>query len=58
LSILFFSGKAKSFDPDFKGPIKSRSCTDILCCLLFFVFILGYIVIGIFGKSFAFEVLM
>nr|CAB3266288.1 choline transporter-like protein 5 [Phallusia mammillata] len=42
-------GKAREFDPDFKGPMKNRSCTDILCCLLFFVFILGYIVIGIFA---------
>nr|XP_002126506.1 choline transporter-like protein 5 [Ciona intestinalis]XP_018668803.1 choline transporter-like protein 5 [Ciona intestinalis] len=42
-------GKEKTFDPNFKGPIKKRSCTDILCCLLFFVFIIGYIVIGLFA---------
>uniref|UniRef100_H2YS20 Choline transporter-like protein n=1 Tax=Ciona savignyi TaxID=51511 RepID=H2YS20_CIOSA len=42
-------GKEKTFDPSFKGPIKKRGCTDILCCLLFFVFILGYIVIGLFA---------
>ncbi|CAK8684737.1 unnamed protein product [Clavelina lepadiformis] len=42
-------GQPKSHDPSFKGPIKKRSCTDIICCLLFFVFILGFITIGLFA---------
>ncbi|XP_046496199.1 choline transporter-like protein 4 isoform X4 [Equus quagga] len=40
-------GKPVKYDPSFRGPIKNRGCTDIICCLLFFVFILGYIVVGI-----------
>ncbi|XP_053328892.1 choline transporter-like protein 4 [Spea bombifrons] len=40
-------GEPAKYDPTFKGPIKSRSCTDIICCVLFMVFILGYIAVGI-----------
>ncbi|XP_023577300.1 choline transporter-like protein 4 [Octodon degus] len=41
------SGKPAQYDPSFRGPIKDRSCTDIICCFLFLIFILGYIVVGI-----------
>ncbi|XP_053577958.1 choline transporter-like protein 4 [Bombina bombina] len=40
-------GEPAKFDPSFKGPIKSRSCTDIICCILFMVFLLGYMAVGI-----------
>ncbi|XP_045860243.1 choline transporter-like protein 4 isoform X1 [Meles meles] len=40
-------GKPVKYDPSFRGPIRNRSCTDIICCILFLVFILGYIVVGI-----------
>ncbi|XP_019294314.2 choline transporter-like protein 4 isoform X2 [Panthera pardus] len=40
-------GKPAKYDPSFRGPIKNRSCTDIVCCILFLLFILGYIVVGI-----------
>ncbi|XP_059255876.1 choline transporter-like protein 4 [Mustela nigripes] len=40
-------GKPAKYDPSFRGPIKNRSCTDIICCILFLAFILGYIVVGI-----------
>ncbi|XP_018558128.1 choline transporter-like protein 4 [Lates calcarifer] len=40
-------GEAAQFDPTFKGPIKNRGCTDIICCILFMAVILGYIVVGI-----------
>ncbi|KAM8952767.1 choline transporter-like protein 4 [Pelodytes ibericus] len=40
-------GEPAKYDPNFKGPIKSRSCTDIICCALFMAFILGYIAVGI-----------
>ncbi|KAM5146669.1 choline transporter-like protein 4 isoform 2-T2 [Mantella aurantiaca] len=40
-------GEPAKHDPKFKGPIKNRGCTDIICCVLFLVFILGYIVVGI-----------
>ncbi|XP_078387377.1 choline transporter-like protein 2 isoform X2 [Cetorhinus maximus] len=41
------SDEPKKFDPSFKGPIANRSCTDIICCLIFFVAILGYFAVGI-----------
>ncbi|XP_058162503.1 choline transporter-like protein 4 [Dasypus novemcinctus] len=40
-------GKPVKYDPSFRGPIKNRGCTDVICCILFLVFILGYIVVGI-----------
>ncbi|XP_043860934.1 choline transporter-like protein 4 [Dromiciops gliroides] len=40
-------GKPVNYDPSFRGPIKNRSCTDVICCVLFLVFIAGYIAVGI-----------
>ncbi|KAM4550667.1 choline transporter-like protein 4 [Fundulus diaphanus] len=40
-------GEPAQFDPSFNGPIKKRGCTDIICCVLFMVVILGYIGVGI-----------
>ncbi|XP_069491114.1 choline transporter-like protein 4 [Ambystoma mexicanum] len=40
-------GEPAKYDPTFRGPIKNRSCTDIICCVIFMVFIAGYIVVGI-----------
>ncbi|XP_006004880.1 choline transporter-like protein 5 isoform X2 [Latimeria chalumnae] len=40
-------GEPRKFDPTFRGPIHNRQCTDVLCCVLFIVIILGYIVLGI-----------
>ncbi|KAJ8039263.1 Choline transporter-like protein 2 [Holothuria leucospilota] len=28
-------GRPKKYDPQFRGPIQNRSCTDIICCFLF-----------------------
>lgn len=42
-------GKPNAYKADFKGPVKNRSCTDILCCLIFLAFIAGYIVIALFA---------
>ncbi|XP_070702069.1 choline transporter-like protein 4 [Pempheris klunzingeri] len=39
-------GEAAQFDPAFKGPIKKRGCTDIICCILFMAVILGYLAVG------------
>ncbi|TKC34588.1 hypothetical protein EI555_004032, partial [Monodon monoceros] len=39
--------KPAKYDPFFRGPIKNRSCTDIICCVLFFLFVLGYIAVGL-----------
>ncbi|XP_042214681.1 choline transporter-like 2 isoform X3 [Homarus americanus] len=35
-------GEALQYDPEFSGPIKNRSCTDILCLLLFVAFLAGW----------------
>ncbi|XP_020916237.1 choline transporter-like protein 4 isoform X2 [Exaiptasia diaphana] len=40
-------GKKRSHDPEFKGPIEDRSCTDIICCLLFVGYIVGMVIVGI-----------
>ncbi|XP_029976358.1 choline transporter-like protein 4 isoform X2 [Salarias fasciatus] len=39
-------GKPAEFDPSFNGPIKKRGCTDIICCILFIIVILGYLAVG------------
>ncbi|KAM6956935.1 choline transporter-like protein 2 isoform 2-T2 [Aplochiton taeniatus] len=44
-------GEPRKFDPTFKGPIHSRSCTDIVCCILFIIAILGYFAVGILAWS-------
>ncbi|XP_078422706.1 choline transporter-like protein 4 [Cetorhinus maximus] len=40
-------GEPAKYDPTFNGPIKNRSCTDIICCALFMLFIVGYMIVGI-----------
>ncbi|XP_062291375.1 choline transporter-like protein 4 [Scomber scombrus] len=40
-------GEPALYDPTFNGPIKKRGCTDIICCVLFMLVILGYMVVGI-----------
>ncbi|KAL1278741.1 hypothetical protein QQF64_025414 [Cirrhinus molitorella] len=40
-------GEPKKFDPEFKGPIQNRGCTDIICCIFFIVAIVGYVAVGI-----------
>uniref|UniRef100_A0A8C6NNM3 Choline transporter-like protein 2 n=1 Tax=Nothobranchius furzeri TaxID=105023 RepID=A0A8C6NNM3_NOTFU len=42
---------SKKFDPNFKGPIHNRSCTDILCCIIFIIALLGYFAVGILAWS-------
>jgi len=39
-------GKSKKYDPNFAGPIKNRSCTDVICCLLFAVYVIGMLAVG------------
>ncbi|XP_023821142.1 choline transporter-like protein 2 isoform X2 [Oryzias latipes] len=45
------AGESKKFDPNFKGPIQNRGCTDILCCILFIIALLGYFAVGILAWS-------
>lgn len=40
-------GEKCKYDPSFRGPIKNRSCTDIICCILFMVFLAGYMIVGL-----------
>ncbi|XP_075868096.1 choline transporter-like protein 4 [Nelusetta ayraudi] len=40
-------GEPAEFDPGFKGPVPKRGCTDIICCVLFMLVLLGYMVVGI-----------
>ncbi|KAM9392175.1 choline transporter-like protein 2 isoform 2-T2 [Pholidichthys leucotaenia] len=44
-------GEPRKYDPTFKGPIQNRGCTDIVCCILFIIAVLGYIAVGILAWS-------
>lgn len=46
-----YKGEKRQYDPNFKGPIKNRSCTDIICCLLFLIFFTGMIACTIIGYT-------
>lgn len=39
-------GTPLKYDPNFDGPDKHRSCTDIICLLLFLVFVAAWAVLG------------
>ncbi|TNM87335.1 hypothetical protein fugu_005556 [Takifugu bimaculatus] len=39
-------GEPRKFDPNFRGPVHNRSCTDVVCCIIFIVVILGYVALG------------
>ncbi|CAM4717760.1 unnamed protein product [Leuciscus chuanchicus] len=41
-----YYGEPHKFDPTFTGPVHNRGCTDVLCCVIFVIVILGYIVLG------------
>uniref|UniRef100_A0A8C7CT48 Choline transporter-like protein n=1 Tax=Oncorhynchus kisutch TaxID=8019 RepID=A0A8C7CT48_ONCKI len=41
-----YYGEPRNFDPSFRGPIHNRACTDVLCCVIFVIVILGYIALG------------
>ncbi|XP_066842618.1 choline transporter-like protein 2 isoform X1 [Anser cygnoides] len=40
-------GTPQKYDPKFKGPIYDRGCTDVACCILLVLAIVGYVVVGI-----------
>ncbi|KAF3698835.1 Choline transporter-like protein 5-A Solute carrier family 44 member 5-A [Channa argus] len=40
-------GEPHRFDPSFRGPVHRRSCTDVMCCLIFIIVIFSYIALGI-----------
>ncbi|PVD22195.1 hypothetical protein C0Q70_18000 [Pomacea canaliculata] len=45
------TGSPKEHDPSFKGPVSERSCTDVVCCILFILCILGAAVCSIIGYA-------
>lgn len=45
-------GQPFRYDPEFKGPRDRRSCTDILCLLLFLVFLVAWAGVGFFAYKF------
>ncbi|KAK3088621.1 hypothetical protein FSP39_021397 [Pinctada imbricata] len=44
-------GEPRKHDPNFNGPIKKRSCTDIICCLLFMFFLAGMVACSAIGYA-------
>ncbi|CAH0747568.1 unnamed protein product [Diatraea saccharalis] len=44
-------GEPLKYDPDFKGPIHNRSCTDIIWLLLFIVFLGGWGFVGYYSMK-------
>lgn len=40
-------GTPQKYDPTFRGPIYDRGCTDVLCCVLLLLAVLGYVAVGI-----------
>ncbi|XP_013858372.1 choline transporter-like protein 5-B [Austrofundulus limnaeus] len=41
-----YYGEPLKFDPNFRGPVQNRRCTDVACCVIFVTVILGYTVLG------------
>uniref|UniRef100_A0A0B7B198 Choline transporter-like protein n=1 Tax=Arion vulgaris TaxID=1028688 RepID=A0A0B7B198_9EUPU len=39
----------KGHNPCYNGPNKNRSCTDVICCLVFIVFLAGLVVVAYFA---------
>lgn len=42
-------GESLKYDPTFKGPLHKRSCTDVICLLLFICFIAAWAAVGIYA---------
>jgi len=42
-------GEPLKHDPAFKGPLQKRSCTDVICLLLFITFIVAWAGVGIYA---------
>ncbi|CAB1334787.1 unnamed protein product, partial [Coregonus sp. 'balchen'] len=45
--VMKIEGYAAPYDPFFSGPVRKRSCTDLICCILFLAVIAGYMVMGV-----------
>ena len=44
-------GEGYKYEPEFKGPVKKRSCTDVLCLALFVVFLGAWGFVAYFAVS-------
>lgn len=44
-----FSGEPLRYDPDFNGPIRNRSCTDVLWLIVFILFLGVWGYVGFYG---------
>ncbi len=44
-------GQPYKFDPDFSGPVKKRSCTDVICLLIFIAFLGGWGFVAFMGMT-------
>ncbi|CAI9716384.1 Hypothetical predicted protein [Octopus vulgaris] len=42
-------GPPIAYDPTFRGPVKSRNCTDVFCCILFVICVASMIGVSVFG---------
>ncbi|KAK2157275.1 hypothetical protein LSH36_194g05083 [Paralvinella palmiformis] len=40
-------GEPRKYDPSFNGPIKNRSCTDVICLILYVICFIGFLLVGI-----------
>lgn len=45
-----FVGQSFRYDKDFRGPLAKRGCTDVICLLLFFVFLIAFGFAGYFAQ--------
>ena len=45
-------GKPRRHDPTFNGPVRNRSCTDVICCVIFLVFLAGMGVVAYFAFAY------
>lgn len=42
-------GSPVSYDPSFQGPVQKRSCTDVICCIIFALAIIGMVAVASLG---------
>jgi choline transporter-like protein 2/4/5 len=48
---MFVAGESLKYDPTFKGSLHKRSCTNVICLLLFLFFVGAWIAVGIYGEK-------
>ena len=48
-SLIHPKDQKRKYDASFTGPIDDRSCTDVICCVVFCAFMIGMLVVGAIG---------